>query len=308
LTQEYGGPGLESLAPCYGGDGPSGTGLNCFSLQLNSEIFTCNTPYTGGVTVTAYQNSTYVSGCWQQFVYSNEATGVGSTYGSLFIQYWLINYCDYSGGSFCSSASPVFSCPALAPAGGWIQFYGSCYANGNSITNIPRLSATDLGKLTLTGTASYATTGNALIMLSIAGGASYSINSDPAGILNLKANWVQSEFNVVGDNRGSQAVFNDGTSIEVSNALSNPSGPIASTCTSGGTTGETNNLFLQSCTGSGSGISFIECISGTGTSTCSTTVLPTPEFGLAAPVVAVVGLLAFALVRKRTLGRIGTTA
>ena len=33
-----------------------------------------------------------------------------------------------------------------------------------------------------------------------------------------------------------------------------------------------------------------------------------PEFGLAAPVVAVVGLLAFAFVRKRTLGRIDTTA
>ena len=32
-----------------------------------------------------------------------------------------------------------------------------------------------------------------------------------------------------------------------------------------------------------------------------------PEFGFAAPVVAVVGLLAFALVRKRTLGRIDTT-
>jgi hypothetical protein len=33
-----------------------------------------------------------------------------------------------------------------------------------------------------------------------------------------------------------------------------------------------------------------------------------PEFGLAAPVVAVVSLLAFAVVRKRTLGRIDTTA
>ena len=34
---------------------------------------------------------------------------------------------------------------------------------------------------------------------------------------------------------------------------------------------------------------------------------PVPQFGLAAPAVAVVGLLAFALVRKRTFGRIDTT-
>lgn len=36
--------------------------------------------------------------------------------------------------------------------------------------------------------------------------------------------------------------------------------------------------------------------------------IPTPEFGLAMPVVAAVGLLAFALVRKRALGRTDTTA
>jgi hypothetical protein len=35
--------------------------------------------------------------------------------------------------------------------------------------------------------------------------------------------------------------------------------------------------------------------------------IPTPEFGLAMPVVAAVGLLAFALVRKKTVGHTGTT-
>jgi len=199
------------------------------------------------------------------------------------------------------------------PGTGWIggspaDLAGnSCYGNGNGV-NVPRISFTNLGLLTLTGTASYATSANALIKLAISGGSSYSVNTDPANILNLYQNWHQSEFNVVGDASGSQAVFNGGTSITVSNALANvDGGPIASTCASGaGTTGETNNLFLQPCTGSSSGISFVECISTQGTSTCPSRATSVPEFpasALGQLLIVAVGLLCALTIRQRRFSK-----
>jgi hypothetical protein len=71
-----------------------------------------------------------------------------------------------------------------------------------------------------------------------------------------------------------------------------------------------SGIDLSWATGSASGFTivpssvFIPALIG---SNAPTTPSPVPEFGLAAPVVAVVGLLAFALVRKRTSGRIDTT-
>jgi len=238
LTSETGGSG------CFGGSFTS----DCYSLQLNSNVFVGTSSYFTGSTI-----------AWEQFVYSN-------SFQQLFIQYWLINYI---GGSRTS-------CPTTPPPGGtgWFEYYPDCYAN-SPVLIVPggKISATNLGKVTLSGFANSAgSPGNDIVQLCISGGSCYSVTLTD-GIVNLYQHWTQSEFNVFGDGGGSEANFNFGTSIQVSTALLDESGSaIASSCANNGTTGETNNLFLQGCDGSpsiSSGISFAECIGAAGQSTCA---------------------------------------
>lgn len=247
LTSEVGGPGPAFPGShCASGDGTP----NCYSLQVNTQTFTCNTAYTGSISTT----------CWEQFVYSESQ-------GQLYIQYWLLGYCTSSGGTNCnnsppfssSNPAPSFSCPSTnPPGGGWWQSGGSCYGNGNSVTGLAIVPATNLGTLSLSGLANSGGSGNDVIKLCISGGSCYSVTFAD-NVLNLYQNWKQSEFNVIGDTSGSQAVFNAGTSITVLNTLTDQSGnPIASSCVNNGSTGETNNLFLGPCTASSSGISFTE--------------------------------------------------
>lgn len=76
----------------------------------------------------------------------------------------------------------------------------------------------------------------------------------------LASAWASSEFNVIGDGNASEAVFGSGASIKVNIAVTSGTPP---TCESGaGTTGETNNLTLGSCTASGSSVQFTESSSG----------------------------------------------
>ncbi len=233
------------------------SGPNCYSLQANTQFYgPVNTLYTGHNTAYTYS--------WEQFVYSNDCVGSPTpTNGCIFIQYWLIFY------------GPT--CPTTGPPGGsgWFNYAGSCYANSAAALT-PVVSATNLNKLSLAGFANYLGSGNDVPMLCISGGSCYSI-AITDGVVNLYLNWQQTEFNVVGDCCGSQANFNPGTSILVSNALTDQSGnPIASTCASGaGTTGETNNLYLQPCYGGSSGISFVECLGSNNQNTCTTPVVPT---------------------------------
>jgi hypothetical protein len=105
---------------------PPGTGsaLNQFSLQLNTNFFT--TPMCNGAATP--------SQClgWQQFVYSN--TGVA------FVQYWLIFFNT--------------TCPA-----GWITSTVSgsseidCFMNGSNSLSVPIQTIANLGNLSLTGQA-----------------------------------------------------------------------------------------------------------------------------------------------------------
>jgi len=245
LTGESGAPG-----PAFPGSHClSGDVSNCYSLQLNTQTFSCNTSYTNSITTT----------CWEQFVSSNT--------GQLYIQFWLLGYCTSSGGSSCNDSppfsstnpAPSFSCPGSAPpgGGGWTQSGGSCYGNSASVSP-PSTTATSLGKLSLSGYANYLGSGNDVIKLCISGGSCYSVTLAD-NVLDLYQNWSQSEFNVFGDASGSQAVFNAGTSIQVSTALTDQSGnPIAPSCVNNGSTGETNNLFLGPCSASSSGITFTE--------------------------------------------------
>jgi uncharacterized protein YjbI with pentapeptide repeats len=247
LTSEVGGTGAPAFpgSTCLTGDGTP----NCYSLQLNTQTFSCNTPWTGGVTTT----------CWEQFVSSDS--------GELYIQYWVLGYCHDSGGSNCGDSSPFnatnpapsFSCPSMSiPSGsGWMMSGGDCYAN-SAMTSPPTTAATSLGTLTLSGFANYMSSGNDVIMLCISGGSCYSVTIQD-NIVNLFENWHDSEFNVFGDASGSQAVFNAGTTILVSNQITDESGDsIPASCNNTGYTGESNNLFLGSCTGDSGGITFVE--------------------------------------------------
>jgi hypothetical protein len=199
-------------------------GANDYSLQLNTNFFSTTSACTGGA-----------AGCrvWQQFLYVP---------GTVFIQYWLINY-RASGAA----------CPA-----GYNTSGTSCFKNSAG-TPAPVVPATGLQNVTLTGTA--ASGGNDTAVFTNSGTA-YSVTALDS-VLKIATVWNQSEFNVVGDGNGSQANFNAGTVITVNSAAQYGS-TTAPTCVSGaGTTAETNNLNLLPCTATGGAtpnIQFIESL------------------------------------------------
>lgn len=171
------------------------------------------------------------SGCqsWQQFVYA-------SGYGVAFMQYWLINY---------------GTCPS-----GWNTYSPDCYKNSAGVS-VPDEAITSLHKLKLSGKAVAA--GNDTLVFT-AGTIAYS-TAGKDSVVDLATDWHESEFNVIGDGDGSEAVFNSGSSIKVKIAVTDGS-TTAPTCVSNaGTTGETNNLKLKSCSavgGTAPYIAFVE--------------------------------------------------
>jgi hypothetical protein len=185
---------------------------NVYSLQLNSNFFTS----------AVCKGSSDPSSCqgWEQFVYSSSSE-------ASFIQYWLINYGN--------------TCPTT-PYNDWNQYEGSCYRNSTAV-NIPQEPATALATLKLAGTASKTTD----TFVTTVGTKAYSISAND-NVVDLASGWAANEFNVVGDGGGSEAVFNKGTSITVEIAQKDGTTK-APTCTANdGTTGETNNLTLGTCT------------------------------------------------------------
>jgi len=222
-------------------------GPNEFGLQINSQFYRgVSTPYTNHKS--GYSNS------WEQFVFANDPSG---TYGTqIFIQYWLIGYKTAYGG-----------CPATSPpsGNGWYPYSGDCYANSAS-TSVPTQTASNLANLTLAG---YANSGsNDEDMFCISGGSCYAVTLTDQ-VVDLYQYWLRSEFNVFGLGDGSEANFNTGTSITVTNALKDQSGnAIVPSCIKAGYTGETNNLNLGSCSSEGSGeILFSESNAATSTVT-----------------------------------------
>jgi len=184
---------------------------NAYSLQINSQFF-------ASPTCSGASNPSSCLG-WQQFVYS--------TTGAAFMQYWLINY-----GSKC-------------PSGGWMSYSGDCYRNSNAVS-VPAEPITQLGNLKVTGTA--VANGSDTVTFTTASRAYSATGND--NVVDLAAYWNASEWNVIGDGGGSQAVFNKGASITVEIALTDGS-TAAPTCKADdGTTGETNNLTLGKCTAS----------------------------------------------------------
>lgn len=198
----------------FGGGGI--LGANEYSIQLNTNF--------NGTTSTCAGHS----GCtvWQQFIYATDYSTKGK--GAVFIQYWLIGW----GSSRCP--------------GGWgSDGEGDCYRN-SSITSAPDISPTSLGSLTLTATATAG--GNDTIVFTN-GTTSYSLTAKDS-VANIASVWTESEFNIVGDAGGSEAVFNRGVSVTVKIALTDGSTAAPTCVANDGTTGETNNLNLGSCTAS----------------------------------------------------------
>jgi hypothetical protein len=206
-------------------------GANNYGLQVNSQFFTTSTTYTGGKSTTG----------WEQFVWINYPYYNSVGYG--YIQYWLLYYQSSYG-----------SCPSTGPPGGssWMAYSGHCYANSAGFVT-PLEAPTNLASLSLNGFSHYNGAVNDVNMFCISGGSCYSISITDQ-IVNLYEHWQYSEFNVFGVGEGSQANFNSGTSITVTNTLKDQSGNvIVPSCVNTGYTGETNNLNLVSCSSNSNG-------------------------------------------------------
>ncbi|WP_430391455.1 hypothetical protein [Dyella sp. 20L07] len=199
----------------YGGGGI--LGANEYSLQINSSFSS---------TTSACKSH---SGCtvWQQFVYAPDYETQGQA--AVFMQYWLIGY----GGTSC-------------PSGWGSDGAGDCYKNSAAAT-APDVAATQLGNVKLTGTV---TSGGNDTVVFTNGTKAYS-SSGKDSVLYLAQVWKESEFNVVGNAGGSEAQFNSGSSITVKVAVTDGSTAAPSCVADSGTTGESNNLNLGSCTASG---------------------------------------------------------
>jgi hypothetical protein len=194
-------------------------GPNEYSLQLNTN-FTGTTAACDGH-----------SGCvvWQQFIYATDYAVEGEA--AVFMQYWLIDW----GSSRC-------------PSGFGSDGEGDCYGN-SSYVSAPDVKPTSLASLSLSGTV--ASGGNDTVKFTD-GTTAYSVSGKDS-VLDISQVWKQSEFNVVGDAGGSRADFNEGVSITVKVALTDGSSSAPTCVADAGTTGESNNLDLGSCsTASGS--------------------------------------------------------
>jgi hypothetical protein len=198
----------------FGGGGI--LGANEYTLQVNSN-------YTG--TTTACKSH---SGCtvWQQFIYSPDYSKKGTAF--VFMQYWLIGY----GGTRC-------------PSGWGSDGGGDCYRNSSGVS-APDEAITELANMKLSGSA---TSGGNDTVTFTHGTTAYTVSAKDT-VVDLASVWKQSEFNVVGNAGGSEAVFNSGASVTVHVAITDGTSNKPTCVANNGSTGETNNLNLGSCTAS----------------------------------------------------------
>jgi hypothetical protein len=195
----------------FGGGGILGP--NEFSLQINSN-FTGTTSSCAGH-----------SGCtvWQQFVYAPDFAVQGEA--AVFIESWLLGW----GNTAC-------------PGGFESDGAGDCVINSN-FTAAPDVAITSLSKLSLSGSA---TSGGNDVVVFTDGTTAFSLTAKDS-VVNIAQVWKQAEFNVVGNAGGSRANFNRGSSVTVKLALTDGSTAAPTCIADDGSTGETNNLTLHTC-------------------------------------------------------------
>jgi hypothetical protein len=196
---------------------------NVYSIQLNSN-FMSGDPACAGAS-----NPAQCLG-WLQFVYS-------SSEHAAFMQYWLIHY---SGGAV--------HCPA-----GWNSFSTDCYKNSAAVS-VPQEPVTDLPQMNLSGNA----VNGGLDTLHYMDGANAYSTTGQDSVMYLSEGWTGSEFNIIGDGGGSQADFNAGTALTVQIDLTDGTKAVPTCQAHDGTTGETNNLNLKTCTATGGAVPRIE--------------------------------------------------
>jgi len=234
--------GVTSESGQIGATGPAIA--DAYTLQINTDFF-----------VSTVCTNSPNPGCrgWEQFVFENNNVSHRA-----FIQYWLIQYNT--------------TCPA-----GWTQFpsppniYCVILANSSGAVSTSAVPATNLGQVTLTGTAS---AGSDSITITIGGTASSRVGDNA---VNAAAGWKIAEFNVLGDGGsavgvGSQAGFNSGASI-VTRTRINYGGTAPPNCVVEGFTAETNNLSFgptaPAASSPGPAIKFAESIAGGSPSNCA---------------------------------------
>jgi hypothetical protein len=200
-------------------------------LGKNEYTLQANTNYTGTTAACAGH-----SGCtvWQQFLYSTDYNTKGEA--AVFMQYWLIDW----GTKAC-------------PSGFGSDGEGDCYGNSNYVS-APDEAITKLGSLSLSGAA--VAGGNDTVVFNN-GSEAYSITGKDS-VLDISGVWTQTEFNVVGDAGGSRADFNTGASVTVKVAVTDGSTSAPKCVADSGSTGETNNLDLGSCSATGGSTPYIE--------------------------------------------------
>ena len=128
-------------------------------------------------------------------------------------------------------------------------------ANSRAVS-APNVAATSLGKLKLSGSVS---SGRDTVIFTN-GTQAYSA-SEADTTVHLGSWWKQSEFNVVGNAGGSEAVFNSGVSLTVNLVVKDGTTNAPTCIANDGTTGESNNLNLGACktaSGTSPSISFTE--------------------------------------------------
>ena len=226
-----------------GNTGPSVA--NAYTLQINTDFFTGSSACSGSPN----------TGCqgWEQWVYWN--TGPGN--GSASMQYWLISY--------------NANCP---PNKGWIQvpvLGTSCYKNSAKAVSVPSQPITNMGKWTLTGSAT--STGDSVAMST--GTNVYTANGD--NVVAASSAWTIAEFNIFGpggdtSGNGSIATFNAGASSNTRTEIIYGDTK-APKCVAQGFTAEKNNLSFgptaPAATAPGPAVIFQESIAGGATSNCA---------------------------------------
>ncbi len=191
---------------------------NTYSIQLNSNFMSGTAACKG------------VSGClsWLQYVYS-------SSEQAAFMQYWLIGIGTCPDGSWYSDGE------------------GDCYKNSAAVS-VARIAITELSQLKMSGTA---VKGGKDTLVFTNGTKAYT-TSGADTVADLATAWTASEFNVIGDGDGSEAVFNKGSSVTVKIAVTNGTTNAPECVSDDGTTGETNNLSLDSCSTAGGSSPYVE--------------------------------------------------
>jgi hypothetical protein len=225
-------------------DNGAGTGSNYYTIQVNSNGFTCNTPDTGNIN----------ANCWEQFIFRNP----GSGNGYVEIQYWLWNYVSASGPTSCPSTHTY--------TGAWTEW------------PTPGVGP-DCYSTTFTGSVGSSESPLSLTSYQVKGYADNGGYDEPVfcngphcnaiivnyGVLDLAAGWTSAEWNVLGFGGGSTACFNGSgsncspsgsPSVTVEQYLYNSAGTnTASSCltpTSPYFSGEENDLSLGTCTATSS--------------------------------------------------------